>query len=177
MSRIKRTEPKENITFWIRGWRTCRWPICSFPSRFLFSSAPKTLKMMDYFPLSSLLWLVWAPQEKYKSILLSSKKSASKIIFCVIGWSFALVGSAHLIDDKYVLQFMSNLSLSKWFAANIQVRPNCKCRGSFIGRGFHEAKSTYPSRHPICTDSTIWAALVHFLTFLKARRKKTDILP
>ena len=152
MSRIKRREPKENCTLWIRGWRTCRWPICSFPSRFLFSSAPKTLKMMDYFPLSSLLWLIWAPQEKYKvqekekykSILLSSKKSASKIIFCVIGWSFALVGSAHLIDDKYVLQFMSNFFLSKWFAANFQGRPNCKCRGSFIGPGISWGKKYIP---------------------------------
>ena len=144
MSRIKRTEPKENITFWIRGWRTCRWPICSFPSRFLFSSAPKTLKMMDYFPLSSLLWLVWTPQEKDKSIFLSPKKSAGKITFCVIGCSFALVGSAHLIDGKYVLQFMSNFFLSKWFAANFQGRPNCKCRGSFIGPGISRGKKYIP---------------------------------
>ena len=37
---------------------------------------------------------------------------------------------------------------------------------------FTKAKSTYPSRHPICTDSTIWTALVHFLTFLGRGVKK-----
>ena len=98
--------------------------------------------------------------EKYKSILLSSKKSAGKITFCVIGCSFALVGSAHFIDGKYVLQFMYNLLLSKWLI--FKGDPIANAEAALLGRGFHEAKSTYPSRHPICTDSTIWAALVHF---------------
>ena len=55
--------------------------------------------------------------------------------------------------------------------------PIANAEAALLGRGFHEAKSTYPSRHPICTDSTIWAALVHFLTFLGRGVKKNDTLP
>ena len=51
--------------------------------------------------------------------------------------------------------------------------PIANAEAALWGQGFHEVKSTYPSRHPICTDSTIWAALVHFLTFLGRGVKKT----
>ena len=68
---------------------------------------------------------------------------------------------------------MSNLSLSKWFAANIQGRPILQMQRQLCWAGdFTKAKSTYPSRHPICTDSTIWTALVHFLIFLGQGVKK-----
>ena len=101
-----------------------------------------------------LKWWITSPWARYCGLsgrrrkvqiyIVIFKKYTGKITFCVIGWSFALVGSANLIDGKYVLQFMSNFFLSKWFAANFQGRPNCKCRGSFIGPGISRGKKYIP---------------------------------